>query len=107
MDRNAPDVAAAQLYFAGMQTGAHWQSNLVRGTAERERAPDRAARAIKGGEHTIARRLHQHAAVTLDCLTRDRVVLIQAAPPTLIAQLGGLPSRVNDVGEHYSREDPL
>lgn len=43
----------------------------------------------------------------IDELPRERVVLVQAAPPPLVADLGGLPRRVDDVRKHDGGEDPL
>ena len=42
-----------------------------------------------------------------DCLTRKSIVLVEATPPLLVAELGGLTCGVDDVGEHHGSKDPL
>jgi hypothetical protein len=107
VDGYAPNVAAPHLDLASMQTSAYRQADLTRGTAERQRAPDRTTGPVEGGEHAVPGALHQIASMPVDELTRKRVVLVEATTPPLVAYFGRLPRGVDDVREHDRRENAL
>ena len=54
----AHDVFAALLDLPGVETGAGLETDLAGGVADRTRGTDRTRRAVKRGEHAVARTLH-------------------------------------------------
>src|SRR5208337_2330465 len=50
---DAADVPAPEFDFAGMETGAQGQADLLGGRPERQRASDRAPRPIEGRENAV------------------------------------------------------
>jgi hypothetical protein len=85
----SPDVAIAQqLKLAGVHTGANVQAESANTIPNGDRAADRAARAVEGGEHPVAQRLDKPPPVALDMLAPERIVTFKQRAPTAIAQLG-------------------
>jgi len=83
MDGDAAHVAATQLDLAG---GADRRAYVFRGGAEGERQSHGASRAVEGSEQSVGR-FDEFAAVPVDHLLAETVVLVQASGHPLAASV--------------------
>jgi hypothetical protein len=97
-------VIGEQLAFAGVQTSANLQAQVMDPVADRDRAADRAAGTIEHRERSVAERLHEPPSVALDLLAHLDVVALKQRPPLAVTELGGTLGRADDVGEQHRRE---
>src|SRR5207253_11092148 len=104
VDGDAADIVADQLAFAGVEAGAYLDPELAHRVASRTGAADRARGPIEGGEKAVAHRLHRAAPVALELPAHERVVAPDQIPPAAVAERGGLPGGLDDVGEHHGGE---
>src|ERR1700722_13687675 len=107
MHGDATDIVAADLAFAGVQTGAHLDAEDLHRIPDCHRAADRSLRAVEHREETIARRVHFAAPETCEQRPYDGVVRVEQGTPGTVADLGGPPCRVHDVGEQHCGQHPI
>src|SRR4029077_5010733 len=67
-------------------------------------ATDGSCRSVERGEHTVAGGLDLATAVSVQMPSDDPEVLSQQFVPPHVAQLGGQPGRVDDVGEQHGSQ---
>jgi hypothetical protein len=79
VDGDASDVAVMQLDFPTMQPGPYRKSERLHTVADRASAPDRACRAIKRRERTVAGRFDPGATKPLDFSEHEGVVIMRSA----------------------------
>ena len=86
---DAADVVAADLAFAGVQPGAHFDAECLHGVADRHGAADRALRAVEHGQEAVSRGVHLAAAEAREFRPDDGVVRVEQRMPVTVADLGG------------------
>ena len=79
----------------------------ARGVPDRGRASDRAGGPVERREEAVAHRLHRAAAEARQLAPDRRLDRLEHVAPAAVAQLRRALGRVDDVGEHHRREDPL
>jgi hypothetical protein len=105
VDREAADVVICEQFtFPGVQTGAYLQAELAEAVSDRDRAADRAARTVEGGEHPVTERLDQPPTVSLHLVAHELVVFLQQRAPGSIAELSRTPGRADNVGKEDGGE---
>src|SRR3954471_5053369 len=104
MNRDASDVVAHQLDLAGVQPGTDLESQGTDTVADRDRATDRARRAIEGREESVAGRVDLPAAMALELTSDKTAIRVQQVAPPSVTDLGGLTRRLHDVAEEHRRE---
>ena len=86
VDRNATDILAHHLAFAGVETGTNFNSKLTDFVADGASTTDAACRAVEGGQNTVAGALDlmttEPRKVTLDY----GVVIVEKTAPAAIAK---------------------
>jgi len=106
--REATDVVICQQFaFPRVKTGANLQAKCADSVADRDRAADRTAWAVEGGEHPVAERLNEPAPVSLHLFSHERVVLVEQHAPAAIAQFRRALGRAHDVGEENGGEHAI
>ncbi len=71
------DVLAAHLALAGVQTGAHLDTQRLHRVADRHRAADRSLQPVEHRKEAVARRVHLTAPKTPELRPEDGVVRIK------------------------------
>ena len=101
-------VIADQLAFPRVHPDSQLAAQcLGSGASQRHAGADRARGAVKGGEHTVARRLHDAASIATHFSLDESVVALENIPPSAIAQRSGALGRAHDIGEQDSCERPI
>ena len=77
VNRNAADVPASDLDFAGVETRTQWQPDLQGGRAERQSASNGATGSIERRQNAVASILDQNSAMFLDHLLRQLIMAVQ------------------------------
>jgi hypothetical protein len=90
-----------------VHAGAQLDSQLAHGLAQALGAAHRPGGTVEGGEHAVARGLHDAPALRLDRAVRERVVALEQVAPGAVAELTGAPRGVDDVGEEHRGERAL
>ena len=107
MHADPAEVIADQLTFP-LCTPTRSSLPKVSGAALRSAMAARTARAgVKGGEHTVAARLHDAASIATHFSLDESVVALENISPSAIAQRSGALCRAHDVGEQDSCEHPI
>jgi hypothetical protein len=83
------DVPAPQFDFARVDSGTRLQADLLCRRPERQGASDSAPRAVERGKNAVAGALDHRAAMLLDELSSQLIVIVEQPPPTLIAHFHG------------------
>lgn len=104
---NPTDVLAADFTLAGVQPGAHLDTQNLHRIANRHRAADRSLRPIEHREEAITRAVHLTAPKPRKLGPHDGVVRIKERMPVPVAHLRRPPGRVHDVGEKHCGQHPI
>src|SRR5579864_8029772 len=104
MDGDSPDLAVHELALAGVEAGAHLDSEPAHALRDRARAADRPRRAVEAREEAVTGRVELLAAEAGELGTDDPVVVGDELFPPAVAELGCLLRRVDDVGEEHRGE---
>ena len=107
MQRDSCDVVGDHLALAGMDAGAHLESDCARAGTDRERRPHRSGRTVEGCQHAVADPLHPPAAVARQLSLDQPPVLAEQLTPPTVPELGCAVGRSDDVGEEDRREHPV
>ena len=99
--RQAADLVARGLHFAGVQPGPDADAQWLHCPRHGHGATDGARRAIECGKKAVSRCVDQHAAVLGEQGTADGMKLLQGLAPPLVAQTGRHVGRPHDVGEQH------
>src|SRR6266545_7499610 len=104
VDGDAADVVVAELDLSGVQAGADLDAESTHIVADAGSATNGACGAIERRKKSVTRRLLLTAAETNKLLAHQRVVLLEEALPSLIADAGRELGRADDIGEHDRRK---
>jgi hypothetical protein len=74
VDGDPTDLSVNELAFAGVQTRAHLQPELLQRLANCTAAPDRPGRTVEAREEPVSRRIHFRTAVPHELLSHKLVV---------------------------------
>src|SRR4051794_18325281 len=86
---DAGDVPVPALDLARVKTRADLDAERPHRLLHGSRGADALARAVEGGEESVAGALHHDAAVARDRAFGDEVVLLEQVPPRPVAHCGG------------------
>ena len=104
MDGQPGDVVRQDLDLADVDAGPDLEPELPDAVADRDRAADRAGRAVERREEPVADDLDLVAAEPLELATDDAVVVGEQGLPADVAELGRPLGRADDVGEQDGRQ---
>src|SRR4051794_723553 len=90
-----------------MEAGADLHPLAMRRRGQRLRAADAARRPVEGCEEAVADGLDGGAAMVAELLSSCPLVRLEELAPAAVAQLGGGPGGVDDVGEQDRGENPV
>ena len=96
-----PIVSAADLAFAGVQTGAHLDVERLHCLADRHGAADRSLRAVEHRQEPVTSAVHLATSEAVQLDPHDGVVGIEQGMPVTVTHLCGSARRVHDVGEKH------
>ena len=85
MDRNATDILAHHLAFAGVETGTNFNSKLT-DYARWRNTTHAACRAVEGGQNTVARALNLMTTESRKVSLDYGVVIVEKTAPAAIAK---------------------
>lgn len=104
---NPREIVTSTVALAGMNPGAHLNSQRSDSVTHRSSTADRPRRTFEHSEETIAERLDRPTPVALDLDADDLVVAFDQCPPALVSHLGGSLCRGDDVGEQDRRQGTI
>src|ERR1700730_1520415 len=109
MDGHAGQILSSHLDLARVNASTGLEAKQLHALADGLRTPDRASRAIEGGEDAIpeADRVHPASAMNEELFASQRVVLVEQVPPAAIAQFGRVPGGFHDVGEEHRGQQAI
>src|SRR5437773_1391152 len=101
MHGDARDVAAAQLAFADVQSGADAEIEPTAGVDYRPRALDTSSRTIEARKHPVTGGFHHDPAVPFDLSLCRTIVRVEQFAPAPVAEFCGAGRGVDDIGEQH------
>ena len=107
MDSDTPDVPGEQLALAGVQPAANREAELVDALDELVRAADRARRPVERCDKAITDGLDFPASEAAELVAHEGVVAVEQLSPGAVSEPGGVPGRLDDVGEEDRRQHAL
>src|SRR5215213_4173722 len=107
VDGEARRLAVDQLALAGVDPGAHVETESLRALDELQRAPDRPRGAVEAGEEAVSGGVDFRAAVALQLPADERPLLREQLAPAPVAELGGSLGRADEIGEEERGENAV
>src|SRR5581483_3118722 len=105
--RDAADIVIHDLAFAGVKPGADIDAERPDLLGDRAGAAHAARGAIEGGQKSVAGGLHLVAAKAREVAADQGMMTVEKMTPALIAKLGRLFGRADDVGEEHGGENAI
>ncbi len=107
VNRDPSKVVAANLALTGVNTDSNLDADVVQAFSHSPAKSNGPARPVERSEEPIAGRVHLSSTKPCELPANLAIVSIQHRPLAAVSELSRSAGRVDDVGEHQGREDPI
>jgi len=105
MDRDTGHVPSPLLDLTCVQPGPNLEAQLTHGVPDRNCTLNGAGGPVERGEDTVAGSLHEMSTKPRELPINRPIVQVEAVPPDLVPESGGLLGRIDDVREENRGEE--